>query len=167
MREYSGDWVLKPQAGSFGDDVYRISTAAELRSRFEQMGTQAVNRYWMLQKFIPQIAQGEMRTLICADKVLGSYLRIPTDGLHANLATHATTQPVTPDTAEQRLIERVHRDLQQAGVRFAAIDTVAGYVMEVNIANPGGLGTLSELYGGVIFERFSSAIHLLAAPAEN
>ena len=34
VQEYSGEWVLKPQAGSFGNDVYRISTAAELRSRF-------------------------------------------------------------------------------------------------------------------------------------
>ena len=66
----------------------------------------------MLQQFIPQIEQGETRTLICADQVIGSYLRIPSDGLHANLASHATTQTVVLSAAEQRLVDQVRGDLR-------------------------------------------------------
>ena len=44
-------------------------------------------------------------------------------------------------------MSRVHHELISHRVGFAAIDTVGGYLMEVNLANPGGLQTLEDLYG--------------------
>ena len=53
----------------------------------------------------------------------------------------------------------------QRQVGFAAIDTVGGYLMEVNLANPGGLGTLSQFHGTLPEQRLLDAIHShLAAP---
>ena len=47
--------------------------------------------------------------------------------------------------------------------KLIAIDTVDGYVMEVNIANPGGLGTLAALYGEEpVKQRMGGAIETLA-----
>ena len=36
--------------------------------------------------------------------------------------------------------------LHSQRVHYAAIDTVGEHLMEVNLANPGGLGTLASLY---------------------
>jgi glutathione synthase/RimK-type ligase-like ATP-grasp enzyme len=46
-----------------------------------------------------------------------------------------------------RLINDIVEDLKRRRIGYAAIDTVGDYLMEVNIANPGGLGTLATVYG--------------------
>ena len=55
-------------------------------------------------------------------------------------------------------MQQVHAELSAAGVGFASIDTVAGYVMEVNVANPGGLATLAEVYGEAEADRTSQRL---------
>ena len=142
MQANGGEWVLKPSAGSFGEHVQQINSAADIN---RILGTHP--GYWVLQRFIPDIRCGETRTLICGDEILGSYLRVPTEALRANLAQQGEAKPVAVDQPTQTLIDRVHQQLIDAHVGFASIDTVVGYLMEVNVANPGGLATLAEVYG--------------------
>jgi glutathione synthase len=141
-----GDWVVKPPAGSFGRDVRRI--------RDDEDGHRAIaaatreGRYAMLQRFVPEVADGEIRTLIAGGRRIGSYRRRPGPAGLTNLAAGATVEPGGPDQAASELVDEVAADLAGRGVGFAAIDTVSGYLMEVNLANPGGLATLAGLYGG-------------------
>ena len=143
LERHDGDWVLKPVAGSFGTDVYRIHRALDIKRILDAAPTQ----YWMLQKFIPEIEQGETRTLICGEEIIGSYLRTPSQDLRANLAASGQASVTQLSAADQDLVSRVHHELMSHRVGFAAIDTVGGYLMEVNLANPGGLQTLEDLYG--------------------
>ena len=144
MRDQPGDWVLKPLAGSFGRQVVRVSTVRQI----EQALDGDTSGYWMLQRFVPAITRGEIRTLVCCNQIIGSYRRVPGDELHANLATGAQAEPTTLSGADAERVSAVHAELLHQGVGFAAIDTVDGRLMEVNIANPGGLATLDRLYGG-------------------
>lgn len=142
MQANGGDWILKPAAGSFGKSVQRVRSPADIPPVLaSQPG------YWVLQRFIPEIRQGEVRTLVCAEEILGSYLRVPTNQLHANLAQQGKACVAELDQPTKTLIDKIHQQLIRADVGFAAIDTVAGYLMEVNVANPGGLATLTEVYG--------------------
>ncbi len=139
---FNGDAVLKPLAGSFGRNVQRVTEAEQIQTAMNE-----APGYWMLQAFVAAIEHGETRTLVCGASVLGSYLRLPQDGLHANLALAAEPAATSlTGTAAQRVAE-IHGDLCRLGVGFAAIDTVGETLMEVNVANPGGLATLEMLYG--------------------
>lgn len=144
MQAEPGQWVLKPLAGSFGHGVKHLQSdetevvTIEMRKR--------PGDYFMLQRFLPAIALGETRTLVVAGRTIGSYLRVPTDQLHANLAQQGEPQITVLGHAESTLVERVAADLLTQHIGFAAIDTVGDTLMEVNIANPGGLGTLNRLY---------------------
>ena len=149
-----GDWIIKPVAGSFGQHVERIYDADDIRRMVDELP----GRYWMLQKFLPEITSGETRTLVCGQLIIGSYLRIPTDNLHANLAAHATIQTTELNRSQQALVNTIHDQLFAAGVGYAAIDIVGNHLMEVNVANPGGLATLTELYGPQVESRFLAAI---------
>ncbi len=139
---FAGNAVLKPLAGSFGRNVQRVTNAEQIHSAMA-----AAPGYWMLQAFVEAIADGETRTLVCGASVLGSYLRLPQDGLHANLALAAEARETKLTGAAAQRVADIHADLRQLGVGFAAIDTVGETLMEVNIANPGGLATLELLYG--------------------
>lgn len=145
MAEESGDWVLKPLAGSFGRDVSRLHSddTNTLLSRMAQRP----GAYWVLQRFLPNIAKGETRTLVVGGEIIGSYLRLPTNQLHANLAQHGSAQPTTLSERQKQIIGEIAQDLMAEHIGFAAIDLVDDVLMEVNVANPGGLGTLNQLYG--------------------
>lgn len=142
LHEQGGMWVLKPMAGSFGTDVHRITQAAQIIAVLKTRP----GHYWMMQRYLDEIVDGECRTLICHDKIIGSYLRVPRDGLHANLAKDAEIRPIELTGQQQHLVSAIHKELQDQEVGFAAIDMVNHYLMEVNLANPGGLASLETLY---------------------
>ena len=152
-----GDWVAKPAAGSFGRDVSRIRAdtagAAEVDRLVGDTGAFA-----LLQRFVPEIAQGEKRTVVAGGRIIGTYLRLPGTGLRANLAAGGTPTRGALSPAERALVETVAAELISNGIGFAAVDTVYPYLMEVNLANPGGLATLASLYGEEPSGRVVSAI---------
>lgn len=139
-----GEWVAKPAAGSYGRDVVYLSPEQAGRGTLQRLT--AGGAYCLLQRFVPDIARGEKRTLVAGGRIIGSYLRVPGD-LHANLAAGGTPHPTTLTPDEQTLVAAVAEELVCHGIGFAAVDTVFPYLMEVNLANPGGLATLESLYG--------------------
>lgn len=148
LLESGGDWVAKPAAGSYGRDVYRIRDDAAGRAVLERLTGHGRGDFCLLQRFVPEVVHGEKRTLVAGGRLIGSYLRRPADALRANLAAGGSAHPTTLDAAERALVEALADELTGVGVGFAAVDTVYPYLMEVNLANPGGLATLAHLYGG-------------------
>ena len=104
------------------------------------------SEWFVLQQYVPAISAGEHRSLLIGDQIIGSYRRVPRDGLRANLASGGHALPGAPEGREVAVVEEVKRRLLARGVGFAAIDTSGSYLVEVNVANPGGLGTLNEVY---------------------
>lgn len=144
MQENPGEWVLKPMAGSFGEGVIRLASSEHERLR--QAMSQQPGAYFVLQRFLPEIAHGETRTLIVGGQIIGSYLRVPANNFHANLAKKALTQRTELSAAQLSLVKTLNADMLDQHIGFAAIDLVGDTLMEVNIANPGGIGTLQQLY---------------------
>ena len=143
-----GDWVLKPTAGSFGRDVRLFRDGEAELAGIQDICRELEGIYLMAQRYVPAIQNGERRTLIAGGRLIGSYLRLPGDGMIANLgAGGSPASSNSPDPAELELIEPVARQLASLGAGFATVDTVYPYLMEVNVANPGGLETLEVLEG--------------------
>lgn len=142
MRQHGGAWVLKPTAASYGAEVYKVENPEQLQTLVDG------NRYWLLQRYLPEIIHGETRTLVAGGTHIGSYLRKPRAGeFRANMAQGAEAVATVLSAAEQDQVNQVVERLNRANIGFAAVDTCAGYVLEVNVANPGGLATLAEVYG--------------------
>lgn len=147
-----GDWVVKPPAGSFGRDVTRIRNDAAGRAAIDRLcGAPEAARYLLLQRYVPEVENGEKRTLVAGGRIIGTYLRRPdvcgSGDFRANLAAGAEAAPATLTAPERQLVERLAAELVRLRIGFAAVDTAFPYLMEVNVANPGGLSTLAQLYG--------------------
>lgn len=142
-----GDWVAKPTAGSFGRDVERVSPDSAGHAALVRLTGGPARRYCLLQRYVPEIESGEKRTLIAGERIIGTYLRLPGADFRANLSRAGRAEPTVLTAAESRRVAAVHREVLAAGIGFAAIDIAGPYLMEVNLANPGGLGTLEALYG--------------------
>jgi hypothetical protein len=142
-----GDWIIKPTAGSFGRDVQKICENEISLELLTSLFDAADGGYLIAQRFVPEIEQGEKRSLFAAGQLLGSYLRIPTDAVRSNLTTGGRIAATELSPAERLLVEPIAAELADLGAGFTAIDTVYPYLMEVNVANPGGLASIESLTG--------------------
>lgn len=146
-----GVWVLKPAAGSFGRDVTRLTADDAGYAAIDRLTGDESPRFCLLQRYVPEIEQGEKRTLVAGGQIIGSYLRRTaagaTDEFRSNLSLGGSAAPTRLDPAEHALVQTLAGDLAARGVGFAAVDTAYPYLMEVNLASPGGLATLHQLSG--------------------
>ena len=144
-----GKWVCKPTAGSFGTNVSFCSHDENPIPILEALTVDkngSKPKYCIVQRYLPEIQLGELRTIIAGGDLIGSYLRIPKDGLRANVSANADIRRAKPTIRQLRILRELTSDLSENGIKFAAIDLVGEHLMEVNIANPGGLQSLETLY---------------------
>ena len=138
-----GRWVAKPTAGSFGRDVFLLAADdIHRRAVFEHLTGRGAGRYCLLQRYVEEAERNEKRVVVAGGEIVGSYAK--TGG---NLAAGAVARRTALDPDETALVQRVVAHLHSRGARFAGIDLAAPYVLEANVANPGGLGTLEQLTG--------------------
>ena len=142
-----GEWVVKPTAGSYGRDVARIRDDRAGRAMLARLTAGEARRYCLLQRYVPEIEQGEKRTLVAGNAIIGSYLRLPGADFRTNLALEGQAVATQLTPAERRLVSDIQQELVARGIGYAAIDIAFPYLMEVNLANPGGLATLADVYG--------------------
>lgn len=154
--DQGGDWVAKPAAGSYGRDVIRISADADGNATIDRLVGDG--NYVLLQRFVPGIEQGEKRSLVAGGRIIGTYLRLPGADFRANLAGGGSAARTALTPPERTLVEGLARELAANDIGFAAVDTVFPFLMEVNLANPGGLATLESLYGEDPTDEVVSAI---------
>ncbi len=146
--EGGGTWILKPTAGSFGRQVERVEASHPgLNTLLAELTGHDASRYCIVQRYVPEIESGETRVLVANCKVVGCYRRLPGPDHRANLSANARAVCHTLTASEQQIAHRVAEFLRDRGVRFAAIDIAGPYVIEYNIANPGGMETIERLTG--------------------
>jgi glutathione synthase len=143
-----GDWIVKPPAASFGRDVFRVNAAdPNLAIILDSLTGHDGSSYCLLQRYIGEIEQGETRVLLAAGKVIAAYKRRPGTGHRANLSGDGRAETTTLTGEEATLARAVAKQLQDHGVDFVAVDLAYPWIVEFNIANPGGLGTIERLTG--------------------
>jgi len=155
--EQGGNWVAKPTAGSFGRDVHFLAPGIDHRPILTRLTGGELREYCLLQRYVAEIERGETRTLVAGGRIIGSYLRKPRDGI-ANIALGAKARTTTLDPGEEALVSGIAEELLAQGVGFAAVDIAYPYLMEVNVANPGGLATLETLTGGDLSPAVAQAV---------
>lgn len=145
MVAQGGEWIAKPPAGSFGRDVFHLRAGAANAPAILRHLTRG-GRYALLQERIDTAGHGEKRVLLAAGQIVGAYGKRPADH-RANLDVGAEAHPTALTLPEQATVARLAARLNALGVRFAAVDLAAAQVLEINLANPGGLATCAAVSG--------------------
>lgn len=150
-RNAGGRLILKPPGASFGLDVQALDAddpelAARAQALIQRHG------FALLQRYLPAAAEGEFRVLVAGARDIGSYRRQSADSAGATVASNlhqgGVAVAATPDPRRDTLVHsQVIPWLQRHQIGYAGIDLVGEQVLEVNLVNPGGLGTLIELDG--------------------
>ena len=136
-------WVVKPSAGSYGRGVAKTNSQDELLQQLAK--ATAGGKYCIVQAYVDEIVDGETRSLLVNGEIIGSYLRIPEKDFLANLSQGGRARSTVLDTQQTAQVIEIGNFLAKKGIRFASVDMAFPWLIEVNIANPGGLATLASL----------------------
>ena len=154
------DIVIKPLDGMGGMGVFRIgSDGLNLASIVETLGENGA-RTLMVQRFLPEIAQGDKRVLLIGGEVVPfSLARIPQGNeIRGNLAAGGKGVAMPLTEAEKKIAERLAPILNQRGLFLVGLDLIGGYLTEINVTSPTCFVEITEQSGFDVSQFFIKAL---------
>ncbi len=141
--------VVKPARGSGGRGVERVRPRRhdDLEDAFEA-AAEAGDGYVVVQRYVAEADGGEKRLVWLDGEVLGGYLRRRAAGeFRHNLKRGASAEPTAVTPEDLAIVDAISGPLLQAGIRVAGLDIIGGWLIEVNVLNPGGAYHTDRLAG--------------------
>ena len=133
-----GDIVIKPLDGMGGMGIFRVGAdGLNLASIVETLGENGA-RTLMIQRFLPEITQGDKRVLLIGGEVVPFALaRIPQGKeIRGNLAAGGKGVAMPLTAAERKVAEHLAPILNQRGLFLVGLDLIGGYLTEINVTSP-------------------------------
>ena len=138
----NSDWIVKPNAGSFGSSVFVIRKGDP--NAHVILETVCESGYALLQERVD--TGHEKRALIVAGKIVDALGKVSMS-IRKNKATGATFVKTSLTDQETEFLLEISKILQLEGIQFSALDIAYPYLLDVNFVNPGWLQTYAEVNG--------------------
>jgi len=132
------DIILKPLDGMGGMGIFRVGpdglNLGSITETLNRHGAQSL----MVQKFLPEIAQGDKRVLIIGGKPVPYCLaRIPQGSeVRGNLAAGGKGVAQKLSARDQEIGDALGPVLAARGLLLAGVDVIGDYVTEINVTSP-------------------------------
>jgi glutathione synthase len=154
------DIVIKPLDGMGGMGVFRVGPdGLNLASIVETLGENGA-RTLMVQRFLPEIAQGDKRVLLIGGEVVPfSLARIPQGSeIRGNLAAGGKGVAMPLTDTEKKIAQRLAPILYERGLFLVGLDLIGGYLTEINVTSPTCFVEITEQSGFDVPQFFLKAL---------
>ncbi|HEY3047853.1 MAG TPA: glutathione synthase [Polaromonas sp.] len=159
------DIILKPLDGMGGIGIFRVKedglNLGSITETLNKHGAQSV----MVQKFLPEIAQGDKRVLVIGGKPVPYCLaRIPQGSeVRGNLAAGGLGVAQALSTRDFEIAEALGPVLAARGLLLAGVDVIGDYVTEINVTSPTCFQEIFDQTGFDVAAMFITALEQAAA----
>jgi len=138
FHQQHGDVIYKPLDGMGGTGIFRVRQDDPNVSVIIETLTELGTRTIMVQRYIPQITEGDKRILVIdGEPVPFCLARVPAKGeTRGNLAAggRGIVQPLSERDLE--IVAQVAPALREKGFLFAGLDVIGNYLTEINVTSP-------------------------------
>lgn len=140
-----GAIVVKPLHGNGGKAVFLISEDGANLSALVELFGQIWREPFMVQPFLPEVAEGDKRIVLVDGKVAGAINRKPGAGeFRSNLAVGGYAESARLTAREQEICDAMGPQLKERGLVFVGIDVIGGkWLTEINVTSPTGIVAIS------------------------
>ncbi|MCB9983127.1 MAG: glutathione synthase [Rhodospirillales bacterium] len=138
--------ILKPMNGFGGMDIYHIrENDPNLQAVFE-MFCRLHPEPFIVQKYLPEIRNGDKRIIVVEGEPIAAMLRIPQEhSARANLAAGGSAIKSEVTARDREICEILKPELVKRGLVFVGLDVIGNYVTEINPKSPTGLQQIYKL----------------------
>jgi glutathione synthase len=143
-----GEAVMKPLHGHGGAAVFKISRKDRNFVSLFDLFAASFREPWVVQRFLPQVLQGDKRIILVDGKPLGALNRVPAeDDIRANMARGGSGALAELTPREHEICATVGPELERRGLLFAGLDVIDGHLTEINVTSPTGIRAIKRLGG--------------------
>ncbi|HYM01369.1 MAG TPA: glutathione synthase [Stellaceae bacterium] len=148
FREEHGDIILKPLFGNGGAGVFRLKPEDENLNALLEMFTQIYREPIIVQRYLPEVRQGDKRIILVDGVPLGGVLRVPATGeARANLHVGGRAIKTGLTARERHICATIGPALREQGLIFVGIDVIGDCLTEINVTSPTGIQEIDRLDG--------------------
>ncbi len=148
FRAQHGDIVMKPLYGKGGEAVFRLEREDLNFGSLYDLFTTTFREQWVVQKFLPNIKNGDKRIILVDGEFAGAVNRIPAaDDLRSNMVRGGVPAATDLTKRETEICKRIGPALRERGLLFVGIDVIDGYLTEINVTSPTGIRAIKNLGG--------------------
>ena len=153
FREQHKDIIVKPLFGNGGTGVFHIAPEDENLNALLEMFTQLYREPMIVQRYLPEVRQGDKRIILVDGGAAGAINRVPPPGeARANMHAGAVPQPAKLTHREREICAAIGPALKQRGLIFVGIDVIGDYLTEINVTSPTGIQEINR-FDKVTLER--------------
>ena len=139
------DIITKPLYGNGGEGIQRSQDGflegIDIHSDYLEMPI-------MVQKYIPEICEGDRRIIFFDGDYVGSVARIPSEGsIKANFHAGGSAKQTGLVFRDQQIIDKLGKELKKLDLFFVGIDIIGNYLTEINVTSPTGIRQINHLNG--------------------
>ena len=145
------DIILKPLYGNGGAGGFRVGEQDENLGSLLEMFTTFYREPVIVQRYLPQVRQGDKRIILVDGAFAGAINRVPAAG-EARSNMHVGGRPeATELTAREKAIcAAIGPELKKRGFLFTGIDVIGDYMTEINVTSPTGIQEVRRFGGADI-----------------
>ena len=159
FRKRHRDIIVKPLFGNGGAGVFHITDGDENLNSLLELFTQLYREPVIVQRYIPEVRQGDKRIILIEGQAVGAINRIPAAGeSRSNLHVGGTAVKAELSKRDREICEAIGPSLKRRGLVFVGIDVIGDYLTEINVTSPTGLQQINRFDNVRLEERIWDAI---------
>ncbi len=148
FRAEHGDIVMKPLYGHGGGAVFRLTRDDLNFGSLYDMFAVTFREPWVIQKFLPQVKDGDKRIILVDGEFAGAVNRVPAaDDLRSNMVRGGSPKDTELTPREREICQTLGPKLRERGLLFVGIDVIGGWLTEINVTSPTGIRAIKNLGG--------------------
>lgn len=152
FREEHGEIIVKPLYGNGGAGVFHLREDDSNLTSLMEMFLMGSREPVMVQKFLPEVRQGDKRIILIDGVAVGAINRVPAEGeIRSNLVAGGQAVRSSLTAREQEICDTIGPALKAKGLTFVGIDVIGDWLTEINVTSPTGLQAVNQ-YDGVSLE---------------
>ena len=147
--------IVKPLYEKGGKGIFKITSNEKNLDEKIKNTLKKEKLPIVVQKYIPQVKEGDKRIILLDGNPVGIMKRMPTKNeVRANLSRGGTAEKTTFTKRDKFICKKLKPWLKKEGIFFAGIDIIGNYLTEINITSPTGIVEINNLENIKLEEKF-------------
>ena len=146
--EEHGEIVLKPLFGNGGAGIVHLRPGDDNLNSLLDMYTQVYPEPVMVQRYLPEVRQGDKRIILVEGEATGAVNRVPAAGeARANMHVGGRAEASELSARDREICAAIGPTLREEGLIFVGIDVIGDWLTEINVTSPTGIQEIARLGG--------------------